>query len=285
MGVERLVAVESAKLAMREPIKYGGLVAGMYALSLKNGELGRVARTSYFFLRHIDDYLDEGKEKSNGRLPYVLDLRGQIASGRFEREPKIAELAKYSLEVLERKASSKDNPRQDFLTVIDAMVFDYERSKERRILSSEELNDYYHDVFFSVVNIALIGFESRFRAHDIPALSYCQGRVYALRDLEEDWQRGVINIPKETLEQADLTQHSQVGEIRANPIVKDWIRDQLSQSKTELIDLKTQLQVSGEQLTPRLCNGVTKTALQMLRKYDSARVDAHTPQIDKHTHG
>lgn len=270
MTVERLSAIESARLVMREPIKYGSLVAGMYALSLKNGESGKVIRTSYLFLRHIDDYLDEGKEDSNGKLPYVLDLRNQIESGEFTREPKIAELAKYSLEVLERKASPSDNPRQDFLKVIDSIVFDYKRSKERRVLSNEELDNYYHDTFSPIVNLTLIGLESRVRATDIPTLSYCYGRVYTVRDLEEDWQRGVINIPKETLEQAQMTQQSSIGEVKGSSTVKDWIRGQLLQSKTELIDLKTKLQESGEKITPMLCNGVSKTALQLLRKYNAA---------------
>lgn len=269
MGVERLAAIESARLVGREPLKYGALVAGMYALSLKDGELGKVIRTSYLFLRHIDDYLDEGKENPNGRLPYVLDLRNQIESGGFAREPKIAELAKYSLEVLERKAGPSDNPRQDFLTVIDSMVFDYKRSKERSMLSNEDLNDYYHDTFFSVVNLTLIALGSQFRANDIPALSYGQGRVFSVRDLEEDWQRGVINIPKEILEQAKLTQYSTIGEVKEHTVIRKWLYDELSQSKEELIAVKIKLQQSGEKFTPRLCNGVTKTASQLLRKYNS----------------
>ena len=73
MGVERLAAIESARLLMREPVKYLGLVAGLYTLSLKDCELGTVTRSHYLFLRHIDDHLDEGQEKPE-KLSYVLDI-------------------------------------------------------------------------------------------------------------------------------------------------------------------------------------------------------------------
>lgn len=197
MAVERLAATESARLLIHEPRKYAGLVAGLYLLSLKDCDVGNVTRASYLFVRHIDDLLDESKQ-SDEKLPYVLTLRNEIVSNTFTKNPKISTLVQYSLDILERKARPEDNPRQDFVSVIDAMVFDYNRAGERRVLSKQELENYYHDTFFPVVNIALIGLGSQFRAIDIPELSYGQGRVFTVRDLEEDWQRGVINIPKET---------------------------------------------------------------------------------------
>lgn len=270
MGVERLAATESARLLVREPKKYAGLVAGFYLLSLKDCEVGKAIRTSYLFFRHIDDLLDEPKERTDGQLDYVLDLRHQVESGSFNGNPKIAELAKYSLEVLEKKARPTDNPRQDFVDVIDAMVFDYKRSKERRMLSKEELANYYHDTFFPIVNLTLIGLGSRFRATDIPTLSYCYGRVYTARDLEEDWQRGVINVPAEILKEAELTQHSPIEEVKENTIVTGWLRSELLGSQPELLALKDQLKASGEKITPMLCNGVLKTASRFMREYNSA---------------
>lgn len=266
MGVERLSAVESAKLIAREPIKYGGLVAGMYLLSVKDYEIGKTIRAHYLFLRHIDDYLDEGQQKP-GKLFYVLNIRDKIESRKFIGKPKIAELAKYALEVLEKKARPDDNPRQDFLAIIDSMVFDYERGKERRVLGNEALNDYYHNTFFPTVNLTLMSLESRFRAIDIPALSYSYGRVYSVRDLEEDWQRGVINIPREILQEAWLTQFSSIADLKRNPIVKQWLLREVSESLSALIATKIQLQRSSERITPILCNGVIKTASKLITQY------------------
>lgn len=266
MGVERLAATESARLLVREPRKYAGLVAGLYLLSLKGCEVGKVVRASYLFLRHIDDSLDESK-KPDETLPYILTLRNEIKSNSFTENPKISSLVQYSLEVFERKARPEDNPRQDFIDVIDAMVFDYKRAGERRVLSQKELDNYYHGTFFPVVNLALIALDSQFRASDIPALSYGQGRVFSVRDLEEDWQRGVINIPKETLDQAQLTQHSSIEEVKANSTVTNWLRSELLKSGPELLAVKTKLKASGEKITPMLCNGVLKTSSKLVREY------------------
>ena len=267
MGIERLAAIESARLVLREPIKYGGLVAGLYLLSLKDKKLGTAIRTSYLFLRHIDDYLDEGSGNRDEKLPYVLKLREEIELGQFDGG--MGDLAKCSLQILANNAGPDDNPKQDFLTAIDAMVFDYQRSKERRVLSRQELDEYYHDTFFSVVNLTLIGFNSQFRASDIPELSYGQGRVFSVRDLDEDWQRGVINIPKEILWEANLNQYSKIAEVRSSAIIREWLISELSQSREGLIAVKIKLDQSGEKLTSRLCNGVTKTASQLLRRYNA----------------
>lgn len=269
MGVERLAAIESARLLLREPSKYAGLVAGFYLLSLKDCELGKVTRAYYLFFRHIDDFLDEPKNRTDEQITYVLNLRNQIVSGNFNGNPKIGELAKYSLEAFERKARSTDNPRQDFVNVIDAIVFDHKRAGERRVLSQKELDDYYHATFFPVVNLALIGIDSQFRAKDIPALSYGQGRVFSVRDLKEDWQRGVINIPKEVLGQTQLTQHSSIEELKTNPTVTNWLRSELSESELALLAVKAKLKASGEKITPLLCNGVIKTASRLMRNYNS----------------
>lgn len=268
MGVERLAATEATRLMVREPRKYVSLVAGLYLLSLKDCEVGNVTRASYLFVRHIDDLLDESKQ-SDEKLPYVLTLRNEIVSNTFTENPKISTLVQYSLNILERKARPEDNPRQDFVSVIDAMIFDYKRAGDRRVLSKQELENYYHDTFFPLVNLALIGLESQFRANDIPALSYGQGRVFSVRDLEEDWQRGVINIPKETLDEAQLTQHSSIEEVNRNPIITDWLRSELSESKPQLLAVKAKLKASGEKITPMLCNGVIKTASRLTKVYSS----------------
>ena len=268
MGVESQAAIEAVKLLTRDPGKYGSLVAGLYLLSLRDREQGKLLRSSYLFFRHVDDFLDESDGTEDGKkLPYVLNLRDQIENNNFTRALKVSDLAEYALNALEKRARPNDSPRQDFLDGIDAIIFDYQRAKERRVLTSEELNKYYHDAFFPVVNLMLIGFESQFRADDIPALSYCQGRIFSIRDLEEDWKRGVINVPKEILDKAELTGESSIEDVKKSAAVSNWIRSELLKSKPELIAVKNRLQSSGEKIIPRACNGVIKTMEGLFAKY------------------
>lgn len=211
MRIETLAGKEALRLFRRNPRKYFRGVAAPYLISLKDCEVSRVGRAAYFFVRHVDDLLDGDLEISANPLDYALSLRAQIESGIYSDKPEIIGLAKYAISALERKSRSGDNPRQEFLNVMDSIIFDYQRSRERRFLSFEELENYYQRAFFPVVNLMLIGLGSRFRASDIPELSFCQGRVYTVRDLEDDWRGGLLMFQKKFLfwQNLPLTQHIQ----------------------------------------------------------------------------
>jgi len=118
------------------------------------------------------------------------------------------------------------------------MVFDYERSKERRTLTSQELGDYYWKTFSPVINILLIGLKSDLRAQDIPALAMTQGELYTIRDLPTDWKRGTINIPGEVLSSSGLTSNSSFVELANSRNLQDWFGDIAAKSKHELLVLQ-----------------------------------------------
>lgn len=228
-------------------------------------EVGRVARTIYFLLRHVDDLLDGDIRKPGDSLDYVINLSAQIRANDFRDDPEIGMLARYSLNVLERKARPEDNPRQNVVDIFGVMVFDHTRSRERLTLTAKQLEKYYQCTFSPITDIMLIGLESQHRASGIPALSQSQGRIYCWRDLETDWARGTINIPGEILGAASLTVDSTLEEVQASSTVKDWFQDELGQSRNELLALKKELQNSPERLTSRVCNSLIES---MLKKID-----------------
>lgn len=219
MGIEALAGKEAFRLLKRSPEKYIRGVSGLYILSLADSEVGRLARASYFFIRHVDDVLDGGGVPISDPFSYVISMRDQISTGEFRETPPIVELARYALIVFGERAQEGDDPKQDMLNAIDTIVFDYERSRKRRPLSADGLEDYYRSAFFPVVNLMLIGLGSKFRATDIPGLSLCQGRVYTVRDLEEDWEQGIINVPNETLSQGGLSPNSPLQNVKSSSVV------------------------------------------------------------------
>lgn len=151
-----------------------------------------------------------------------------------------------------------DDPKGDFLDSVDSIIFDYIRSEQRQALSEKELDEYYWKTFSSVINILLIGLKSEIRATDIPELSRSQGRLYSIRDLKTDWERGTINIPQEVLGAAGLSANSSVNELTNNQTLKDWFETQAEISRDELISLQAKLDKSGEKLTYTLCNFMMK---------------------------
>src|SRR3989304_7156399 len=262
MGVEIENAKEAFRLARKETPKHVSLVLGVFALSCKKPELGKVARASYFFMRHMDDVLDGDSQVRSDPLSYALDVREQIETGDFYSEPSIATLAQYSIKTLSLRATSEDEPRKEFLRAMDSMIFDFERSRERRVLSEQELNSYYWETFSPVINILLIGLKSKFRAADIPALSVCQGRLYTIRDLLTDWQRGTINIPQTVLYNSGLASDSTLKELTESEKLQGWFSEEAKRSQGELLTLQEQLRNCGEDLTYYVCNRLIKWMLR-----------------------
>ena len=91
-------------------------------LSLVDLGIGRLARATYFFIRHVDDVLDGGRNSTGDPLSYVLDMRSQIATGDFRGSPPIVDLAQYALVGLGGRAQKDDDPKQDILDAVNSDV-------------------------------------------------------------------------------------------------------------------------------------------------------------------
>lgn len=260
MRPEVVAASEAYQFLRRDPRKNWKRVAGLYALSTQGRELGEVTRTGYLFFRHIDDVVDGDRRISGDPQSYVLDLRRQVETDNFREDTKISVLARRSLEILDRVKKPDDNPRQDFLKGIDGMLFDHRRSRLRRSLREEELEKYYNAAIAPGLNILLIGIESSLRSCNIPEFSTGLARIYSVRDFKDDWRRGIINIPREVLEEAKLTPQNNFEEVRKHPLIADWISISLEKGKKELSHVKHDARIRSEKLTYRILNGFIKSA-------------------------
>lgn len=267
MNIGILTAIEAAKLFRRNPIKYVRGIGGMYLISIKGFELGRLARALFFFFRNIDDVLDGDRKEVKNPTSYVLNCRKQILSGKYKESPKIISLAKFAIEKLQKKSKKGDNPKKDFLDEIDVILFDHQRAKKKKILTRKELNEYYKKTFIPVINLILIALNSKLRAKDILELTFCQGIVYTIRDLEVDWSRGVINLPKEILKKAKLTTTSNIQELKSNPVIKNWFRNEISRCQKDLIILEKKLAKNNESLTTTFCKGLMSPLFKLSKKY------------------
>lgn len=266
MSVETENAKEAIRLLRKEIPKHIPQVIGLYILSCRNPELGKVARASYFFMRHMDDLLDGDMDLEIDPLSYAYQIRNQIETGKYKGAPQIINLAQFSIETLNKKSRDGDNPRNEFLGAIDSIIFDYHRSRERKSLPRSELDQYYKKTFFPVINLLLIGLQSELRASDIPTFAYCQGRIYTIRDLRTDWGRGTINVPQEVLETAGLSTNSSYPDLIQNPRLQQWIQEELTQNKQELLKLQWRMQSNSHDLTYTICNLYIRSMLKFIDK-------------------
>jgi len=265
-----LRAIETEVLAAREAYSFikrrpgdSDTVLGLYGISLFGLERGRLMRASYLPIRFVDDLLDRDAGGIDDPLLYAQELRTHIANNTLTTTP-IEQQLHYALDILESKAKPADNPRMDFCNAIDAIIFDRIRASERRVLSAEEIEQYYRKAFDPVINITLLAIDSKLRINDFPVLSYGEGRVYSARDFKIDWERGIINVPNEVILSAGLSSSSPFVEVESNPVIRDWFHQSLTITRPDLIDAQLLLKQSQEKQTQAVMNGLISPMLKFI---------------------
>lgn len=246
MSVDQICREEAFELVKRSP-KYWLMVLSFYLKGIGNALPAKVFRAGYFFARHIDDVLDGDRPSiTSDPKTYVESIVESMDAS--EGGPEIVELYRFTVKHLAAMVHADESPEAYFKRVIkDAMLFDYERAQERRILSSEELEQYYEDTFEPVMDIALIGTGSSMRCTDIPEAIWTQGHLYSIRDLSDDLSAGIINIPREVLEESsiDTSKPFSAEDAYADPVISKWVEDEIALAKTKLQDWLEKLEDEG----------------------------------------
>ena len=250
MGVESICLREAVHLAKRS-VKYWHLIGKLYGESVRDLRAAKVFRAAYFFCRHIDDVLDWDRTVTSDPEEYVYTLLHAMETG--QRGPPILALYTFAIRSLKEMASEKDNPEFYFTQVIrDAMLFDYERAKNKKVLTREELERYYDATFIPVMNIALLIAGSRQRIEDIPEMITTQGHIYSVRDLKRDLGQGIVNIPQEELARAGLKSGAFSYEsITRNPFLLSWMDNEIRTYQKELHLAKEKI---GDAASRRVCS-------------------------------
>lgn len=245
MNVEKLCLQEACHLVTKSP-KYWQLVFKVYLSTLRNALSAKVFRASYFFCRHIDDVLDGDRSVSGDPEDYVQSILSAMHSG--QGGPEIVGLYRFAIGHLADMAKEGEDPARHFKRVIkDAMLFDYERAKNHRVLTVQELEQYYDDTFAPVMNLALMIAGSSQRSADLPESVSTQGHIYTIRDLEADLAQGIINIPAEELAKSNIDVHRPFGKdaVVADANLSRWISDEVSTHHRKLGFWKLRLADEG----------------------------------------
>lgn len=275
---ELLAAREAKRLLDRDQPKYLRRIIGLYGsgflhfLSEKEfSNVGTLTRETYLFFRHIDDALDGDIEIEGSPIAYVRRIQSDIKHDREEISD-LAKMARYSLSVLEPVAKEDEDPEQHFIDAIDAMIYDYRRRQSREVLTGEQIDQYYFNTFAPVLNLMFIGIKSDLRVtqEQLRNLAICQGRVYSLRDLESDWENGIINIPKEVLDKTGLSTEDSIEEIKMHKEVRNWIALEIFQQKERVEAVRTEIENSGESFTLKALDFALIT--HMLKAIDKLEV-------------
>ncbi len=236
---------ESGKLITKSP-KYWLLVFKLYASSIRKPLQAKIFRAAYLFCRHIDDVLDGDRKINHDPELYVQEILN--AMNREENGPEIIELYRFAVKHLMNMAKNGEDPKALFFRVIKGgMQFDHQRSRQKRVLTRDELEKYYQDTFAPVMDLALMISGSDQRSSDLPESITTQGHIYTIRDLEQDLRSGIINIPLEELEKSEIDRNQAFGRRAAerDPHLSDWIRKEVTVQQGDLKQWEKRLKDNG----------------------------------------
>jgi len=262
MKEELICAGEAVRVLKRDFRKYSKIVTSLYLGAFVDFEISRLSRCAYFFFKYLDDIAD-GDFPLNNPLSYLEKVKNQIEIRDFDNS-EMGFLARDIINRLESGNGRENNPREKILASLDSIIFDYKRSIERKTLSYSELMEYYRLSFFSVIDLCLMGIKSDISAEDISGFCYSQGRVYSVRDLEEDWKKGIINIPAEDLELAGIDSKFSVDFLMKNPMIKRWAAKELVQSKILLEDIRSRYE-TFDRRTRLVLKGLNEGMLKYIK--------------------
>lgn len=265
----KIITAEQLRVLGRDPGKYWAVISGFRIFRGFFKNRGLTLQAAYYSLRFIDDAID-GDMYATDPKTFAKDIREQIAEGIWNEEQPISRLIGYAIYGLQRLAPEED-VKGEFLRVMDVMVSDVDRTREKRILTEEELDQYYWDAFAPGFNLFLIAAGSKMRIEEISELPYVMARLNSLRDIHEDWPRGTINIPAEVLEAANLDAEASLEDLRSNPDIRTWAKRQCETSKRTLDKISSDLKLADPGDIARI---TIRTMMRKLGKFADEFLEA-----------
>lgn len=227
LSTEIICAKEAGRVLLRDFKKYNAIIPTLYLAGVLNPRVISLIRHGYAFIRNIDDVIDGDLDAGIGPMEYVSEVKKQLCSGLYEKRFPIMKTVDHIL----ANSNCKTDPRVHLGSLIDVLVFDYERARDRIELSGEGLDEHYKKTFFPLVDLMFGFMESSLTAEDVPVFAYGQASWQNFRDLKKDWNEGRINIPKEILSAAGISSASSIEEVTGNDTVQDWFAKELYAAK------------------------------------------------------
>jgi|GEM_PF-186596 len=195
----------------------------------------RSVRFTYALAQHLDDVLDGDFKIPGEPGDYVDAVIGQLDTGNFASTD-LGNLTHCVAVELKNLRSERDEPLGELIELLRVMRFDRERVRRRLLLTREELAEHHRQTFHHSVNLMLIAARAELRAVDAQDLVRAFGWCSTLRDLPEDIEKGLFNIPKDVVERA-MAEGAKLNyaSLTSTAAVRQWIRELHGEGKQHLV--------------------------------------------------
>lgn len=248
LRIEALCLREAA-IFTRRHVRYLFTALAIYGFSLPRWRKTRALRASWCLAQHVDDVLDGDREVLSDPEAYARGVLRVLSGGEPDDSP---------AQIL--AAFVRDRvPREELAELFEELIVDRRRMSEQRAMGAAELAEHHRKTFALSLDLTLILTGAELRAADAPelvdALSWCS----PVRDLAEDWEKGLINVPAEVLAQAR-------GDLTA-PAVREWLREEHQRGAAALAALGAKIPTIADPRSRAVLSSFHRALAAYERKY------------------
>lgn len=253
-----IIRKNSQDMRDRAPNKYNAMLAILKVFP--------DLQIAYHFGRKLDDIAD-GDSLLPENYDYFPNLTKHLKNALLDRSLiyEAGECEFLMREVLVRTKSREKiegETKAEIDKFLDAILFDYLRRERHLTLGKNELETVYLETFGHALNIAFIILGSNCRFKDIPELGLAQGKAFAVKDLREDVEMGICNIPKGVLDLSGLSFYELMTNPNlafGNPVLAEWMTTEMAEARNLVSQLKKKkLDFKARILINFLSLGVTR---------------------------
>lgn len=215
LDVELLCLREVAFFARRHP-RYLVTAVAIWTYSLPRWRETRLMRAGFCLAQHLDDVLDGDRPIEGDPVRYA---RGLLEDESATLRP----VAAFVSEELSRRGRADERPRAWLEELVDLLIRDRRRMDARQVWSANELRAHHRRTFQLSLDLTLVAAGSSLRAGDVPELVDAFAWCSPVRDLREDLDKGLINIPREILSRLP---DPRTPDLLAREPVRAWLREE-----------------------------------------------------------
>lgn len=236
--------------------RYALIAVALLGYLLVRPRAGWRALLGFCYLQRIDDLLDGHLQCSEEPEEVARNQIERWRSGRWTED---------QLDLLARSLQSAlPEFSERIMALITEMVLDRKRVRERLLLPEALLKEHLERTFSLSLDLMLAASEATVSSANVPSLSPLLGWCSVVRDLKEDLELGLLNVPEE---------------IVASGRVREWFESELEEARL----LFQRAEIELKTLKGRSGHGLLKLFHRSVEKYfRSHRSEQAAKMVTRH---
>lgn len=234
--LELYCLMNGIRFSLRHP-RYAVILLYVYGASITKWKRGRLARYGYVYLQVIDDIIDGDREVIGEPDQVVQSIlhsfRENSSAGRM-----ITKLGFALRNELEMRANDIEDPVEVVEKLVENMLRDYPRLKNREALPEFQLIKHMRETFELSMDLLFIASDAQVRSRDFPTLISALAWCSRYRDLKDDIKMGIVNIPKECIELSPMlgqaVKHGDARQLTKHQGVSRWLEKDFQNARKDL---------------------------------------------------